>query len=74
MESLRVLEHMEAECDLHLQHQPQLARCAHALAQVFSRVGDPVRTRRWLGIYLAHPHDRDPQAEEAYRRLIGNGR
>ena len=73
LNSLAVLEHLEAECDLHLQHEPQYSRCARSLGQVFSRVGDYARARRWIGIYLRLPHDRDPEAEEAYRKLLGVG-
>ena len=74
LDSLGVLTHMENECDLHLQHQPQLALCARALGQVFMRVGDAARARRWLGVYLQHIQGADPQAEEAYQRLAGSGK
>ena len=70
LESLRILNHMEAECELHLEHEPQRALCARSLAQVFTQVGDRARARRWLGIYLEHPHTADPQAEAAYQRLL----
>jgi hypothetical protein len=70
LDSLRILKHMEDECELHLDHEPQMPRCARSLAQVFTQVGDPTRARRWLGIYLSHPHAADPQAESAYQRLL----
>jgi hypothetical protein len=73
LNSLAVFEHLEAECDLHIQHEPQYPRCARSLGQVFSRVGDYVRARRWIGVYLSLPHDRDPEAEEAFRKLLGAG-
>ena len=69
LDSLRVLTHMEAECGLHLEREPSLTLCARALGQVFTRVGDMARARRWLGVYLASPHAADAEAEEAYRRL-----
>jgi hypothetical protein len=69
LDSLRVLTHMESECDLHLQHEPHMPLCARALGQVFARVGDMPRARRWLGIYLQYPHRPDPEAEDAFRRL-----
>jgi hypothetical protein len=59
---------------LHLEHEPQLSRCARSLAQVFTQVGDSARVRRWLGIYLSHPHAADPAAESAYQRLLNPGR
>jgi hypothetical protein len=71
LDSLRVLTHMEAECDLHLQQEPHFPLCARALGQVFTRVGDMARARRWLGVYLEHPHAADPEAEDAFRRLAG---
>jgi hypothetical protein len=71
--SLRVLDHMEAECDLHIERQPQFPRCARGLGQVFARIGDLTRARRWIGVYLAHPHDPDPEAEQEYQRLLSLG-
>jgi hypothetical protein len=73
LNSLEVLGYLEAECDLHIEHEPQSPRCARSLGQVFSRVGDYVRARRWIGKYLSLPHDRDLEAEEAYRKLLGAG-
>jgi|SRR5215472_478870 len=72
--SLDVLTHMEAECDLHMQHEPKYTRCARSLGQVFARIGDYPRARKWVGIYLQHPHTPDPQAEEAWQRLSSMGR
>jgi len=70
LDSLGILNHMEAECSLHLEHEPQLPRCARAMAQVFAQVGDQPRARRWLGIYLEHPHEPDAAAESAYQKLL----
>jgi hypothetical protein len=68
------LRHMESECQLHLDHEPQYSLCARAMAQVFSAVDQPDRARVWLGIYLSHPHDPDPQAEQAYAQLLNSGK
>jgi hypothetical protein len=73
LDSLRVLDHMEAECDLHIQREPQYPRCARALGQVFEKVGDLTRARRWIGVYLARPHGPDPEAEQEYQRLLSSG-
>ena len=51
LDSLRVLTHMEAECDLHLQHEPRLRLCALSLSQVFTQVGDLRRARKWASVY-----------------------
>lgn len=74
LSSLVVLDHLEQECDLHVQHEPQYSGCARSLGQVFSKVGDFPRARRWLGKYLELPHEPDPEAVDAYRRLLGSGR
>ena len=50
LDSLRVLDHMEEECDLHIEREPQYPRCARALGQVFEKVGDLTRARRWIGV------------------------
>jgi hypothetical protein len=50
-DSLRILTHMEAECNLHLQHEPRFPACARALSQVFLQVGDQARARQWYETY-----------------------
>jgi hypothetical protein len=69
LNSLDVFTHMEDECGLHLAHEPQFSRCARSLGQVFAKVGDFERARKWIGIYLEHPHQADPEAEAAYRQM-----
>ncbi|HUB77616.1 MAG TPA: hypothetical protein VMB03_02415 [Bryobacteraceae bacterium] len=54
LDSLGILTHMEAECRLHLQHDPKMPLCARAMAQVFTQVGDPVRARQWYGTYQSY--------------------
>jgi len=70
---LQVLDHLEAECALHIDREPQYPRCARALGQVFAKIGDLARARKWIGTYLAGPHGPDPEAEEAYRKLAALG-
>jgi hypothetical protein len=65
--SMQVLDHMEAECSAIIEHQPEFPRCARTLGQVFSKVGDVPRARRWLRTYLDLPHEPDPEAEAAYQ-------
>jgi hypothetical protein len=64
---------MESECATQIEHEPQYTLCARSLGQTFARLGDFSRARKWVGIYLQHPHAPDPQAEEAWQRLIGMG-
>jgi hypothetical protein len=70
LNSLDVLTHMEDECGLHIAHEPETARCARSLGQIFTKVGDFARARKWVGIYLEHPHAPDLEAEQAYQQLI----
>jgi hypothetical protein len=70
LNSLRVLDHLEAECELHIAHEPQYPRCARGLGEVFLKVGDRTRARRWIGVYLSHAPGPDPEAEQAYRNLL----
>jgi hypothetical protein len=70
LNSLDVLTHMETECRLHLEHEPQYPLCARSLGDVFLKVGDTQRARRWLGIYLESLHGPDAAAEQAYQRLL----
>ena len=69
IDSLRVLDHMEQECKLHIEKEEQYPRCARGLGQVFSKLGDLARARQWLGVYLSHPHEPDPEAESAYTQM-----
>ncbi len=62
-------EHLEAECGLYLDKDPELCLCARTLGLLFLRGGDAQRARRWLSRYLSSPHEPDPEAEAAYRGL-----
>ena len=70
LNSLDVLSHMEDECSLHLAHEPQFPRARAVLGRPSRKVGDFERARKWIGIYLDHPHPPDPEAEDAYRRML----
>ncbi|HEX3747249.1 MAG TPA: hypothetical protein VHW09_25105 [Bryobacteraceae bacterium] len=56
LDSLRILTHMEAECELHLRIEPNMPLCARSLAQVFTQVGDQARARQWLATYRQYPN------------------
>ena len=70
---LRVFDYLEQQCDAHLTHEPKSPRCARALGQVFSKVGDFPRARRWLGRYIELKSEPDREAEDAWRRLAAAG-
>jgi hypothetical protein len=65
-----VFDHLEAECALHIERDPNLTLCARAMGQIFSRTRETVRARKWLGFYLSMPHVPDPEAEQAYANLL----
>jgi hypothetical protein len=74
LNSVLALSSLEAQCELHLQNDPAHPGCSHGLADLFARIGDAARARRWLGIYLDHPHAPDPEAEKIFQRLVSSGR
>ncbi len=70
LNSLDVLTHMEDECEVHIAHEPEYTRCARSLGQIFTKIGDFSRARKWVRTYLDHPHAPDPDAEQAYQQLL----
>ncbi|HJT86194.1 MAG TPA: hypothetical protein VJ732_00015, partial [Bryobacteraceae bacterium] len=74
IDSMKVFDHLEEECETHIEHEPDFPRCARSLGQVFYRGGDFARARRWIGVYLSHPHEPDPEAERTFQQLMNNGR
>ncbi|MGB7759711.1 MAG: hypothetical protein WBL61_07780 [Bryobacteraceae bacterium] len=74
LDSMEVFGQMEAGCGLHLDREPGRPRCARSLAQTFAKIGDFTRARRWLGIYLDHPHPPDPEAAQAFRQYVAAGK
>jgi hypothetical protein len=65
-----VLPTMESECELHIQHQPELPGCARNLGQTLSRAGDYAKARHWLAIYLQHAPASDPEAVAEYQKAV----
>lgn len=65
----RIADHLEAECTLHVEREPDFPLCARTLGDLFLRSGDRVRARRALGLYLANPVGDDPSARKAYLDL-----
>jgi hypothetical protein len=66
----RLLDHLDAECRLHMEHDPELSGCARSLGDYFLRTGDRVRARRALELYLQHPYPGDTDARRAYMQLL----
>jgi hypothetical protein len=66
----RILDHLDAECRLHISHDPDLSLCARTLGDFFLRTGDPARARRSLELYLEHPYPGDTDARRAYLELL----
>lgn len=65
-----VLSSMQSECEVHMQHEPDLPGCAHSLGVMFSHTGDLDGARRWLRIYLDHIPGPDPEAQRLYESLL----
>jgi len=66
----RLLDHLDAECRLHVEHDPDLPGCARTLGDYFMRAGDGPRARRALELYLQHPYPGDTDARRAYMQLV----
>jgi hypothetical protein len=64
------IEHMESECVLHIEHEPEYPLCARSLGDLSLRAGDNERAKRMLGLYLSNAAQKDPSAEQALRRLM----
>ncbi|MBZ5582559.1 MAG: hypothetical protein LAQ30_10220 [Acidobacteriia bacterium] len=71
LDSRQAFDALDASCALHIEHEPQYPRCARALGQLYGKRGELVRARRWIAVYLEHFHGPDPEARDAYRRLLG---
>jgi hypothetical protein len=66
----RLCDHLDAECRLHVEHDPGLPGCARTLGDYFLRSGDRARARRALELYLQHPYPGDTGARRAYMQLM----
>ena len=69
LDKARVTEHLESECRLIIEHDPELCLCARTLGFRFLQAGDRQRARRALALYLGSPHEPDAEAEAAYRQV-----
>ena len=66
----RVDLHLERECSLHVERDPEFSLCARTLASLYLRAGDRQRAKQWLRYYLDHPYGDDPEAQRAYLQLF----
>ena len=65
-----LLDHLDAECRLHVDRDPDLPGCARTMADYFLRTGARARALRALELYLAHPYPGDTDARRAYLELL----
>jgi hypothetical protein len=63
--------HLESECRLHVERDPEFSLCARTLADLYMRARNRDRARLWLKFYLDHPYGDDPAAERAYAQMLG---
>src|SRR6185437_9818847 len=48
LDKAKIADHLEAECTLHVNRDPEFPLCARTLADLFLRAGDTARARRSL--------------------------
>jgi hypothetical protein len=70
LDKSRIFGHLEAECSLHVTRDPEFSLCARTLGDLFLQMGDPLRARRNLALYLDHPYDNDPRPRQLYLQLL----
>ena len=70
LDKSRIADHLETECRLHVQRDPEFSLCARTLGDLFLSMGDRVRARRNLALYLEHPYDSDPRPRQVYMQLL----
>ena len=70
LDASRLYDHLDAECRLHIEHDPDLPACARTLGDYFLRAGDRARARRALELYLEHPYPGDTDPRRAYLQLL----
>ena len=70
LDKTRILDHLEAECQLHIARDPEFSLCARTLGNLFLQLGDRARARRNFALYLDHPYDNDPRPRQQYLQLL----
>ena len=66
----RIIDHLENECRLHVERDPEFSLCARTLGNLFLQSGARERARAMLALYLDHPYGDDPEARRAYVELL----
>lgn len=70
----RVLDHLDTECTVNIQHSPLAYLCARTMGDYWMRSRDMPRARAMLQLYLDHAVYKDPVAEAALRGMGGASR
>ena len=65
-----MIDHLENECRLHVERDPEFSLCARTLANFFLKSGNRARARALLALYFEHPYADDPEARRAYLDLL----
>ena len=55
MNSFDALAGLELECSTYMEHDPGHPGCAAGLADLFAKIGDGARARKWQAIHEQHP-------------------
>lgn len=67
----RVFNHMDTECAVHIEHDPDTASCARTQYEFWMRSRRPDRALPMLRLHLMHTPVRDELAEQWWERLGG---
>ena len=54
LNSFDALGAMESQCSTYIEHDPGRPNCANGLADLFSRIGDTARARKWQALYAQY--------------------
>jgi hypothetical protein len=66
----RIVDHLENECRLHVERDPEFSLCARTLGNLYLKAGARSRARSILSLYLQHPYGDDPDVRRAYMELL----
>jgi tetratricopeptide (TPR) repeat protein len=64
-----LLQSLEAQCGLHMQHDPSRPRCARGLGELYAAIDRPAPARQWMATYLQHRTEPDPESERIYQSM-----
>jgi hypothetical protein len=70
IDNIYAMNSMEAQCQNYIAHDPYHPRCARGMSLLYRQISEFQRAASWMGFYLNHAVDPDPEANAIYGRLI----